>query len=122
MRLFRIVNETRATVVAGRCRLADSWLQRARGLLGHPGLAEGEALLLRPCSSIHSIGMRFAFDVLLLDRELRVLALHGAVAPGRLYIGHRRASAVLECRVGTIAAAATAVGDRLALLPELPDE
>ena len=50
-----------------RIHVARSFLQRARGLLGRAPLAADEALLIRPCSSIHTFGMRFAIDVVFID-------------------------------------------------------
>jgi hypothetical protein len=70
---------------------------RAR-LLGLAGLRReraGAGLLIPRCASVHTFGMRFALDLLFLDAEERVVAVHLAVPPGRLF-GHRRARAVLE--------------------------
>jgi hypothetical protein len=69
---------------------------RAR-LLGLAGLRLEEAapgLLFPSCRSIHTFGMRFALDVVLLDAELRPLA-HRRTPPNRV-VFEPRASAVLE--------------------------
>jgi len=69
---------------------------RAR-LLGLAGLRAEDAapgLLLPRCRSIHTFGMRFALDVVFLDRELRPLARR-RTPPNRV-VFERRASAVLE--------------------------
>jgi uncharacterized membrane protein (UPF0127 family) len=52
-------------------RVADTALSRARGLLGTRSL-EG-SLLIRPCNSVHGLGMLYRLDVALLDAESRVL-------------------------------------------------
>lgn len=83
-----------------RIHIARSFLQRARGLLGSAPLAADEALLIRPCSSIHTFGMRFAIDVVFIDARGCVLAVHEALGPWR--VAHcRGASAVLEMAPGT---------------------
>jgi uncharacterized protein len=115
MRIVPVLNRSRGLLVAARCQLADRWWSRARGLLGRAALAEDEALLLRPCRSIHAVGMRFAFDAVLLDAALTVLAVRPAVPPGTLYVGDRAARAVLECAAGS-SSSRLAVGDRLELL------
>jgi uncharacterized membrane protein (UPF0127 family) len=46
-------------------------LGRVRGLLGRDGVDGG--LVLRPCRSVHTIGMRFPIDVAFCDRDGRVL-------------------------------------------------
>ena len=48
-----------------------------RGLLGRAELPSGEGVLLRAGRSIHMFFMRFAIDVVFLDRELNVLDVSG---------------------------------------------
>ena len=78
-----------------RIHVARSFLQRARGLLGRAPLAADEALLIHPCSSIHTFGMRFTIDVVFIDARGYVLAVHEALGPWRV-ARCRGASAVLE--------------------------
>lgn len=82
-----------------RIRVAHSFLQRARGLLGRAPLAADEALLIRRCGSIHTFGMRVAIDVVFLDSQGHVLALHEALRPWRV-ARCRGAVAVLELAPG----------------------
>jgi hypothetical protein len=69
--------------------------ERMRGLLGRDGLAPGRALLLERTRSVHTLGMRFEISVALLDRDLRVLAIH-RLPPRRLLLPRRRVRHVLE--------------------------
>ena len=96
------------------CVVADNPLTRLRGLLGRRNLPEGEGLLLRPSSSIHTWFMRFAIDVVFLDRELRVLRVVDSLRPWR-FAGCRGASAVLELPAGEASARGVAIGNRLKL-------
>lgn len=52
---------------------ADTFLARFRGLMGRRELAPGHALLLESCSSVHMFFMKFALDIVYLDRDFRVL-------------------------------------------------
>ncbi len=61
--------------------------ERAQGWLKRDAVAPGEGLLIVPCGSIHSFGMRFAIDALFLDREARVLKQVESLPPGRLAFG-----------------------------------
>lgn len=92
-----------------RIRHARRFWQRAIGLLGRRALAADEALLIRPCSSIHTFGMRFAIDVVFLDRAGVVLALHPALPPWRT-ARCRGAQAVLELAAGGAARAGICCG------------
>lgn len=52
-------------------------------------------LLLAPCRSVHTFGMRFPLDLIWLDREGRVVRVDARVPPRRLR-SCRRARSVLE--------------------------
>ena len=100
------------TVVCERCTLADSPVTRLRGLLGRDGLEQGEGLLLRPASSVHTFFMRFPIDVVFLDRALVVLGIADDVDPWRA-ASRRGAKAVLELPAGESLRRGLTVGDQL---------
>jgi len=70
-----------------------------QGLRDRDALRPGDALLLRT-RSVHTFGMRFAIDAVLLDRSLRVLRVT-RMPPGRLLLPRRRVRYVLECGAGS---------------------
>lgn len=49
--------------------VAETFLSRLRGLMGRRRLDAGRGLLLAPCNSIHMLFMRFAIDVVYLDKD-----------------------------------------------------
>jgi uncharacterized membrane protein (UPF0127 family) len=73
--------------------------ERTRGLRGRRLLGQGQALLLRRCRSVHTFGMEFPIDAVLLDRTYRVVAVV-AMPPGRLLLPRRGVRHVLECAAG----------------------
>lgn len=81
---------------------------RARGLLGRDGLAGDEGLWL-PVRSIHTVGMRFAIDVVWLDRHGLPLRIDARVVPGRLRSCRRARGGVVEVAAGRGASAARAL-------------
>jgi uncharacterized protein len=83
---------------------------RMRGLLGREGI-EG-ALLLQPCRSVHSIGMRFPVDVAFCDSELVVVRI---VRLGRHRVARPvlRSHAVVEAEAGAFARWDLRLGDQL---------
>ena len=101
--------------IAGRVRTADTMGARMKGLLGRSGLEADEGLWIVPCNSIHMFFMRFAIDVVFLDREHRVVRVHEAVQPWRMARGGKGAHSVLELPSGTAAFFNLRVGDRLTL-------
>lgn len=105
-------NLTKNAVVAADVQKADDFFSRGIGLLGRAGLASGEALWLVPGKSIHTWFMRFAIDVLFLDKGLSVVKVIEDMRPWRVSPWVAEAHSVLELRAGSLQGAVS-VGDRL---------
>lgn len=86
--------------------------ERMRGLLGRNSFPHDEALLLERCGSVHTFGMRFAIDVLFLDRCERIVAIHHDVRRRRMLFNFR-ATQTLEMPAGAARTLGLAVGDQL---------
>ena len=99
-----------------RVSVTETVGERMRGLLGRAALERNEALLLRRCRSIHTVGMRFAVDVLFIDRLGRVVAVHRDVGGARMLFSLRGRDA-LELRAGAAFRDCIRVGDPLAFEP-----
>jgi len=111
---IRIVNQTRGNVVCEQTEVAANMFTRMRGLLGRASLAEGHGMLFRGESSIHSAFMRFDFDALFMDKEMRVLRAVERIPPWRAHSA-RQARNVLELAAGEIGRSGVQVGDQLAV-------
>lgn len=90
-------------------KAAGAW-ERMRGLLGRPRLGDGEALLLEPCRSVHCLGMRYALDLVYVDRRGRVCKLVYGLKPWR-FSASLEAHATLELAEGALAATGIKLGD-----------
>lgn len=117
---LRISNPVRQSVLGDRIGVADTTLTRFVGLLGRSSLAPGHGLLIRPSNGVHTLWMRFTIDVLLLDREHRVLSAYGSLRPFRITSINWKAASALELPAGTIAATNTQLGDQLQLASAAP--
>jgi uncharacterized membrane protein (UPF0127 family) len=95
--------------------VAASFAERGRGLLGRAGLDFDEGLLIVPCSSIHTMFMRFPIDAVFLDRQGLVTNVAVHVPPWRLAWGGRGAHACLELAAGGAARHGFRVGQKLTL-------
>lgn len=109
---LRISNLTRQSELAALVEVADHGAKRRKGLLGRKGLAQGEALWIRPCEAVHTFFMQFPIDLVYLDRDMRVRKVRGNVRPWRIS-GCLSAHSVLELASGTIDATQTKPGDKL---------
>ncbi len=96
-----------------RVRAAQTFASRALGLLVGKPLEANEALLIEPCSSIHTFGMRYAIDVVFLRRDRRIVRIFSNVGPGRVRWAFG-AHAALELRAGAAARYQLKVGAPLA--------
>jgi len=109
----RVHNRTKGTLVASRVEIADSFCARLVGLLGRRSLAPGGGLLLVPCNSVHTVGMRFPIDIVLLGEDATIVGLRKSVAPCSIVWPNRSARSVLELPSETISASRSEKGDVL---------
>ena len=113
----RAINRTRGTVLGECIRVADTGLSRMIGLLGERKLSSGDGLLIVPSQGIHTVGMLFPIDVVVLDNDWHVLALRPRMRQFTMTRIFWNAAAVLELPSGMLASSSTAVGDTLAFDP-----
>jgi uncharacterized membrane protein (UPF0127 family) len=83
--------------MSGRLVIAHTLRARLVGMLSSKVCAQGETLMLLPCNSIHTYGMREPLDVAFVAANGTVLRAHYRVAPGR-HLRCARARYVLERR------------------------
>ncbi len=67
-------------------RVAATFLSRLRGLIGRPPLAAGRGLWIEPCCAIHTFGMTRPIDVVFVDTDGCVVAVHEQLPPRRLRV------------------------------------
>jgi uncharacterized membrane protein (UPF0127 family) len=113
---MRALNTRNDKELASNVVVAERILDRMKGLIGKDGLYEGEALWIRPCKSIHTIGMRFPIDVVFLDFDNRVVESREKMPPFRLTRTYLKASTVLELPAGTLSLTETRKGDTISFV------
>lgn len=106
-------NITRNRLIANRVEVAGTNVKRSKGLLGRQGLLPGHGLWIIPCEAIHTFFMRFAIDLVYLDKKMRVKKVRSAVKAWRIS-ACLSAHSVLELPAGTVRETQTERGDLLA--------
>jgi uncharacterized membrane protein (UPF0127 family) len=104
-------NATTNRPLAGRVAVAATREARRVGLLRHRELPRGEGLWIVPSRGVHTYGMRFAIDVIALDRRGRVIDLVQNLKPWRIRLPRSGCVGVLELPVGSIEESGTQLGD-----------
>ena len=112
MKRFRVVNRTRGSVLGDAIDRADTGKTRRQGLLKRSGLAKGEGLWIVPCEGIHMFFMKFALDIVFLDKNKHVVKTVTRLKPWRMSLS-LRAHSVLELPVGAIEESGTRRGDQI---------
>lgn len=103
-------------MLATRAEVADTSAKRRTGLLKHQRLESGEGLWIIPCESVHTFFMKFAIDLVYLDKNKKVRKVRHAVPPWRAS-ACLSANSILELPAGTAKETGTQPGDELSIEP-----
>ncbi|TEB06991.1 hypothetical protein Psch_00529 [Pelotomaculum schinkii] len=113
---MKLINITNGAVLANMVQIADDFKTRLKGLIGRGGLKSDEALIIRPCKSVHTCFMRFPIDVIFLNEDLYILRIIENIQPYRFSPIVAGSRMVIEMPAGRLAATLTGVGHRIKLL------
>lgn len=108
-----VYNKSKETFLSFRVRVADSFLSRMIGLLGKRSLKPDGGVWIVPANSIHTVGMLFSFDLVMIDKDFRVVNVKEIVRPFRIVLPKLRAESVLELPAHTVFRSRTEIGDQL---------
>lgn len=105
-----IFNNTRKILISAKVVEANTLVEKLVGLIGSK---KPRAIVLRTRFGIHTFGLRFPIDCLILDREGRVVDMREQLLPGRIFFWSLRYSTIVELPVGTIRKSKTKIGDEI---------
>jgi uncharacterized protein len=116
--MLQAINRTRRTVLCKRLENAGGFGGQSRGLIGRSGLDPDQGMLFEtgrftPFMWMHMFFMRFAIDIVFLDKRGRVLSVNRDLKPWRMssiVFGARKA---LELAAGAAERSGTEVGDQI---------
>jgi uncharacterized membrane protein (UPF0127 family) len=105
-----IKNLTRGTLVTSDLKEVRSSLDKSFGLLRK---SNPRSLLFKTRFGIHTIGLRNAIDILILDNNLEVVKIGNNVKPSRIFLWNPKHKLVLELPQGAIKISKTYLKDKL---------
>jgi uncharacterized protein len=79
--------------------IADTFFKRFMGYMFRKE-PHHEALLIKPCDSIHTFFMKFNIDVIFVDKDMKVLKKVENLKPGKVIMPVKEAWAVIEGKAG----------------------
>lgn len=79
--------------------VADKFFARFLGFMFRKN-PHHEALIIKPCNSIHTYFMRFPIDVLFIDENMEVVKKIEGLKPGKVILPQHRSKMVIEGREG----------------------
>lgn len=120
--LVRALNQTRGTVLCERLEDAGGLGGQSRGLLGRDSLEPGTGMRFEngrftPMMWMHMFFMRFAIDIVFLDRNRKVVKINRNLKPWRVSSVVFGARTALELPAGAANSSATRVGDQIRFEP-----
>jgi uncharacterized membrane protein (UPF0127 family) len=115
---LRAVNQTRTTVLCEHLEEAGGMTGKSRGLLGREGLDPDAGMLfeagkLEPFMCMHMLFMRFAIDVVFLNRHGTVVRINHNLRPWHLSSVVWGARKALELPAKAAIRSQTQVGDQI---------
>lgn len=97
-------------------KIADGFFDRLAGLMFQKKLPQGTGLLLAPCNSVHMCFMRFAIDVIYIDKDFIILKVVKNLRPWVGVSMCGKAWATLEMSAGEAERCGLKVGKTLHFL------
>ena len=104
-----------------RLQVAESWVARLKGLIGHRELGSGEGLYLPGTNGVHMFFMRFPIDCVFVgkpraDGAREVVAIHDRLRPWTgIVLWARGADGVAEVPAGSVETSGLRRGDLIRL-------
>ena len=97
-----VINKRNNQTIAENVKLADSFYDRLMGVMFIKEMKGMDGLLLSPSNSIHNFFVRFALDVIFIDRNDKVVKVIRNFKPWRMTRIYFTATKVLELPAGKL--------------------
>lgn len=98
MKLLKIKKKD-GEVICDRCVLAESFFERAKGLMFSHNIPEkGDGMLIKPCNSIHTFFMNYGLHIVFLNSENKVVKVIKNLSPWRMTRIYFSSAQVLEIK------------------------
>lgn len=97
-------------IIKIKVREAKSWNEKIQGLIGRE---KTEPLLIKTRFGIHTFGLHYPIDVLVLDKYNFVVKMQRALKPNRLFFWNPLHDQIIELAEGMILKKKIKLGDKI---------
>lgn len=111
---MKLINTTKKTCLADSLIEAKTFKQQILGLIVH---AQPIALLIHTRFGIHTFGMKYTIDILILDHTNHVVHIKEKLTPNRIFFWNPLFSKIIELPQGSIQKSKTTIGDIVRVIP-----
>ena len=94
-----IKNETKKTILSDNAIIAKSFIQKTFGLILEK---KADAMIFQTRFGIHTFFMKYPIDVLILDKQKRVVKMKVSLKPNSIYLWNPKFETVIELTEETI--------------------
>ncbi len=109
---MKILNKTKNTILAEDAIEAASWREKVNGLLLYD---TPRTIIFRTHFGIHTFGMKYPIDAIVLNKQKQVVALKKHLKPNRIFLWNPKYSFVIELPTGSIEKSKTHLRDTITL-------
>ncbi len=120
---MRAINQTQGNLLCARLIMTHGGFERMRGLLKRAALENDEGMLFEgsrivPVMWMHTFFMRFAIDIVFLDRDSKIIKIDHALGPWRLSSLVFGATQAIELTAGAARRARATLNDTVVIESE----
>lgn len=100
MKSYQVYNVSEDSLLLNNVQLANNFFKRLKGLIGVRALSNNKGLIIRPCKSIHTFGMKINIDVAFIDKNNRVIKIIEDMEQKKLSPIVKGSKYVIEAKAG----------------------
>ncbi|MCL6570229.1 MAG: DUF192 domain-containing protein [Bacillus sp. (in: Bacteria)] len=89
-------------IIPYQIKMADSFFKRLKGLMFRKDPIKDEGLWIVPCNAVHMFFMKFAIDIVLLNKQNEVVMVYHSLRPWKMTKPEKTAYSTLELPSGSI--------------------
>ncbi|MCL6096481.1 MAG: DUF192 domain-containing protein [Patescibacteria group bacterium] len=105
-----IKNKTKNKVISENFVYLKGFFSKSKGLIGKSNF---EAVIFTTRFGVHTFGLKFPIDVLILDNERKIVFIKERLKPNRVFLWNPKYNLVIELRNGAVKKSKTEIGDLL---------